>query len=326
MVEAARFLSPADLRSLGRKVVDTLDTDGPEPAENDAYEREALWLRPADHGIKFGGYLANENAELLKTTIHALSKPHKTVDGDLDPRSREKRQADALRTVLDTATADSSTGPGVPHITVTVDFDDLKNATNEAVGELVFGDNLSAAAVRRLACDAKVLPLVLGSNSQPLDVGTEQRFVTRAIRRALIRRDKGCIICKAPPPQCHAHHVVHWADGGPTSIDNLALFCGCHHIAIHAGHWTVTITNGVVHITRPSWTEPTAARLTRAAPSSEKSARPPLATASQPPGPATPGQPPVPAAHGGNLSWLTPEAAARLNPWGDEHSTSSPGP
>ncbi|WP_344219104.1 HNH endonuclease signature motif containing protein [Kribbella sancticallisti] len=262
MVEAARYLSPADLRILGKRVVDTLDTDGTEPAENDAYHREALWLRPADHGIKFGGYLANENAELLKTAIHALAKPHKTVDGELDPRSRDKRQADALVTILDTATT-ASTGPGVPHLTVTIDFTDLKAATSQATGDLVHGDNLSAAAVRRLACDAAVLPIVLGSKSQPLDVGTEQRFVTGAMRKALNKRDKGCIICQAPPPQCHAHHIIHWADGGPTSIDNLALFCGSHHTAIHHGHYTVTITNGAVHVTRPTWADPTPTRQPR---------------------------------------------------------------
>ncbi|WP_344218798.1 HNH endonuclease signature motif containing protein, partial [Kribbella sancticallisti] len=247
MVEAARHLSPDDLRILGKQVLNTLDTDGAEPAENDAYHREALWLRPVDHGLKFGGFLANENAELFKTTIHALAKPHKTLDGELDPRPRDKRQADALVTILGTATT-ASTGPGIPHLTVTIDFNDLKTATSQAVGELVHGDNLSAAAVRRLACDAAILPIVLGSNSQPLDVGTEQRFVTGAMRRALNRRDKGCVICKAPPPQCHAHHITHWADGGPTSVENLALFCGSHHTAVHHGHYTVTITNGVVHV------------------------------------------------------------------------------
>jgi hypothetical protein len=181
------------------------------------------------------------------------------VDGDLDPRPHEKRQADALTLILDIAAgASSTTGvPGVPHLTVTIDFADLKAVTSEAVGELVFGDNLSASAVRLLACDAAVLPIVLSTDSQPLDVGMEYRFVTRPIRRALNRRDKGCVICKAPPSHCHAHHIIHWIDGGPTSITNLVLLCGAHHRAVHAHHWTVTITNGRIHITRPDWTIPT---------------------------------------------------------------------
>ncbi len=258
MVQAARHLSPGDLRTLGQRVVDTLDTDGPEPAEDAAYQREKLWLHRADHGIKFGGFLAAENAELFQTAIDGLSKPHKTIDGELDPRPRDKRHADALVTILETAAGNPDATPGVPHLMVTIDYEDLKNATSQALGDLMFsGTTLSAAAIRRIACDAAILPIVLGTNSQPLDVGTEQRFVNRAIRRALIKRDKGCIICKAPPPYCHAHHITHWIDGGPTSLNNLALFCGGHHHAIHKGHYTVTITNGTVHVTRPTWADPT---------------------------------------------------------------------
>ena len=197
MVEAARHLSPGDLHTLGQRVVDTLDTDGPEPAEDAAYQREKLWLQRADHGIKFGGFLAAENAELFQTAIDKLSKPHKTIDGELDPRPRDKRHADALVTILETAAGNPDATPGVPHLMVTIDFEDLKNATSQALGDFMFsGGTLSAAAVRRIACDAAILPIVLGSNSQALDVGTEQRFVNRAMRRALIKRDKGCVICR----------------------------------------------------------------------------------------------------------------------------------
>ncbi len=383
MVKAARHLSPGDLHTLGQRVVDTLDTDGPEPAEDAARQREKLWLHRADHGVKFGGFLAAENAELFQTAIDKLSKPHKTIDGELDPRPRDKRHADALVTILEAAAGNPDATPGVPHLMVTIDFEDLKNATSQALGDFMFsGGTLSAAAVRRIACDAAILPIVLGSNSQALDVGTEQRFVNRAMRRALIKRDKGCVICKAPPPYCHAHHIIHWIDGGPTGIDNLALFCGGHHHAIHKGHYTVTITNGVVQVTRPAWADPTprptrrirlnpspgsAAASGSAAPSTPASAWATTrtsATAATPasawaatttsaaaatPTPAwatTPisasGPAPQPGAApalqpvlvgqaassadtGGMLSWLTPEAAARLNPWGED-SNAAPGP
>ncbi|WBQ08025.1 HNH endonuclease signature motif containing protein [Kribbella sp. CA-293567] len=263
LINAAHHLTPIELRDFGHQVLARLDTDGPEPT-NDPYREESLNLRPVDGGIKFNGYLAAENAELLKTQIHRLAKPHKTIDGERDPRSRDKRQADALTTILEIAAGATATPgiPGVPHLTVTIDFADLQNAAagapraTGATGELVFGHNLSASAVRRLACEAAVLPIVLGSKSQPLDVGTEQRFVTGAIRRALNKRDKGCVICHAPPSNCHAHHLIHWANGGSTSITNLVLVCGAHHTAVHDGHWTITITDDVVHVTRPSWTDP----------------------------------------------------------------------
>ncbi|WP_246485866.1 HNH endonuclease signature motif containing protein [Kribbella qitaiheensis] len=258
MVEAARHLTSWELKRLGKQVCEVLDTDGPEPAEDAAERREALHLTNADRGVKFSGYLANANAELFKTLIEAAAKPRK-VDGELDPRSRDKRQADALTQVLTVAagTGDLPGHGGVkPHVTVTIDYTDLKQQGRDATGNLQFGDSLSAAAVRRLACDAAIIPIVLGSDSEPLDVGREERFVTTAIRRALNKRDKGCVICGAPPRYCHAHHVIHWIDGGPTCLENLALFCGVDHKAVHAGHYTVTITNGTVHITRPTWATP----------------------------------------------------------------------
>ncbi|TCC14193.1 DUF222 domain-containing protein, partial [Kribbella sindirgiensis] len=93
------------------------------------------------------------------------------------------------------------------NLTVTIDFQDLKAATADAIGHTVYSNGLSAATIRRLACDAGVIPVVLGSNSEPLDVGRRERLVTKAIRRALNTRDRGCVICNAPPVMCDAHHL-----------------------------------------------------------------------------------------------------------------------
>lgn len=258
LVKAAHVLSPADLRRLGKRVRDTLDTDGPEPAEARALAAETLWLKRGDLGTEFGGYLAGANAELLHTLILAGAKPHKTVDGHRDPRSRGKRQADALTTILTTAAATGTAAPShgdiKPHVTVTIALNDLATATG--TGTLASGTTLSAGAIRRLACDAGLIPIVLGTDSEPLDVGTHHRFVTRPIRHALNARDKGCIICTAPPAMCEAHHIVHWANGGPTALTNLALLCRPHHTDVHQGHYTLTTHNGRPHYTRPGWADP----------------------------------------------------------------------
>ncbi len=279
MVKAAEFLTPGELRTLGIEVRKRLDTDGPEPTDDQARHRENLWLKQAEAGVRFGGYLAAENAELLQTLIFAGAKPHKTPDGHRDPRPRGKRQADALTAILTTAAGTGTAVPGhggiKPHITVTIDLEDLKNGTGS--GRLIHGDTLSAAAVRRLACDAGIIPLVLGSNSEPLDVGTEYRFVTRAIRDALNARDHGCIVCGAPPAICEAHHIIHWADGGTTSVDNFALLCKRDHTAVHNGHLTIQIINGHPHATRPTWANPTPPPKPRQAP------QPPLPPPEPPP-------------------------------------------
>ena len=118
LVGLARHLSPAELRKAGQRVRDVLDTDGPEPDEHQAYARESLTLIGADRGVKFRGYLANENAELLRSLIHAGARPHRTLTGDLDPRPRDKRQADALTTALTlaaTAYDTATTPPATTH-------------------------------------------------------------------------------------------------------------------------------------------------------------------------------------------------------------------
>lgn len=98
--------------------------------------------------------------------------------------------------------------------------------------------------MRRIACDAQVVPVVLGSDGAPLDVGRGHRLVPPAIRHAAWLRDQGCTYpgCTIPPAWCDAHHVTHWADGGSTSLDNTALLCGRHHTLVHQRALTATIT------------------------------------------------------------------------------------
>ncbi|GAA3102563.1 hypothetical protein JOF29_003404 [Kribbella aluminosa] len=358
MVELGRTHGPLDLRKAGVQVRNRLDTDGPEPAEREAYDREALKLKTADNGVAFTGFLANENAELFRTLIHTHAKPRKTVDGALDPRSRDKRQADALTTVLSTAphtatagaaptqdaahnTAqeavrdsgpdsgpDSASGmPGAaasdvgrrqrrrsgsghgptPQIVVTIDFDDLKAATANATGQLIYGEALSAATIRRLACDAQILPVVLGSDSQPLDLGTSVRLATGPIRKALTARDKGCVCCGAPPLYCDAHHVLSWIDGGETKLDNLVLLCKRCHRDLHAGHWQINITHGTVQVARPTWATPD--------PVPRNRYRPPTITphtAEPTAGALTRAWP-----RDTDPAWITAADAVRLNPSGD---------
>ncbi|TCM51318.1 HNH endonuclease signature motif containing protein [Kribbella sp. VKM Ac-2568] len=314
LVGLGRHFAPSELRKAARRVRDLLDADGPAPEEDKAYAREELRVRPADRGVKFSGYLANENAELFQALILDGAKPRKTVTGELDPRGPDKRRADALTDVLNVAsnaittaagppnpadpadpvgatlddaeTAGSPSGNGTPaaagsatqtraaasgaaaeaghgpkaHITITIDLKDLTDAGAHAVGTLVHGEGLSAGAIRRLACEAQIIPIVLGANSEPLDVGMAQRFVNRAMRRALNARDKGCVVCKAPPIFCDAHHLISWIDNGPTALTNLVLLCRRHHIDTHHGHWTITLHHGTVTVARPAWAEPSPTR------------------------------------------------------------------
>jgi hypothetical protein len=107
--------------------------------------------------------------------------------------------------------------------------------------ETLWGAALSPDAARRLACDASLTRVVLGPDSQPLDVGRRTRLIPPAVRSALVVRDRGCTHpgCDRGPQWTEAHHVQHWADGGSTSLDNLVLLCRHHHRTVHEGHRTM---------------------------------------------------------------------------------------
>ena len=101
------------------------------------------------------------------------------------------------------------------------------------------GEKVTAGQARRLACQAGIVPVVLGADSEILDVGRTRRLVTDAIRKALNLRDRGCteIGCTMPAAFCEAHHVVPWSRGGRTSLADTKLLCSFHHHRAHDPAW-----------------------------------------------------------------------------------------
>jgi hypothetical protein len=148
-----------------------------------------------------------------------------------------------------------------PHLTVTVDARSLGaggGVTSEAgtVGpaELDHVGPVQPQTARRLACDASVMRVLMTGRSEPLDVGRRTPVVPAALRRAVIVRDRGCRFpgCDRPQAWCDAHHVVHWADGGPTALPNLLLLCRRHHGMVHrAGGFGLELQDGSPVFRRP---------------------------------------------------------------------------
>jgi uncharacterized protein DUF222/HNH endonuclease len=120
------------------------------------------------------------------------------------------------------------------------------------------GQPITAEQARRIACDAAIIPTILGSNSEPLDLGRATRTIPPAIRRALILRDKGCIHpgCPRPADWTDAHHVRHWSAGGPTALTNLVLLCHKHHWIIHHTEWRIVFQQGIPYVVPPSLIDP----------------------------------------------------------------------
>jgi hypothetical protein len=119
-------------------------------------------------------------------------------------------------------------------IVVTVDSDTLMGKAEKA-GVLDAGERISPGQARRLACTARIIPVVLDGKSQVLDVGRGRRFFTRAQVTALGIRDKGCVAegCEWPPWLCYAHHRQRWTDGGGTGLRNGGLLCPRHRARAH---------------------------------------------------------------------------------------------
>jgi predicted restriction endonuclease len=98
----------------------------------------------------------------------------------------------------------------------------------------------------------------MGPRSEPLDVGRRTPVVSAAIRRAVILRDRHCRFpgCDRPQTWCDAHHIEHWADGGPTTLTNLLLLCRRHHGMVHrTGGFALELIDGRPVFRRPDGTE-----------------------------------------------------------------------
>ncbi len=192
------------------------------------------------------GELDPESWALVAAALEPLAAPASGVDADgvqvRDQRSVGQRHADALVEVCSRtlATETLPTSGGFPaHVAVTIDYDRLRETAG--VGLLDTGAPIPAEDVRRVLCDAGVLPVVLDSTGVPLDVGRLRRVFSRELRRAVQVRDIGCALpgCTRPAAWCQVHHLAHWVNNGTTSLDNAVLLCGHHHRVIHRNQWTV---------------------------------------------------------------------------------------
>ncbi|MFD0327839.1 HNH endonuclease [Streptacidiphilus monticola] len=108
------------------------------------------------------------------------------------------------------------------------------------------GHRLTRAEARRIACDCTLRALLTDRQGRPLSIGRATRTVPAHLRDAVTARDRHCAWpgCTRPPTWCETHHLIHWADGGPTSLDNLALLCGAHHSELHTTGWELRMHHG----------------------------------------------------------------------------------
>jgi hypothetical protein len=244
LASSARRFDPAALTRIGERLLAYLDPDGPEPADEPEQTRELRVRTGSDGTVSLSGQLDPEGGARVLEVLNSLNGRRPPVEGVPDLRSPARRNADALveamSSLLDAGDLPTRGGQR-PHLVLTMPLKDLIEGLGSAV--LDTGGRLCAAEARRLACDACVVPMVLDSDSMPLDVGRQQRLATTALRDALAQRDKGCSFpsCDRPPRYCHAHHIRSWLDGGETKLANLCLLCEAHHVIVHRQGWHIRL-------------------------------------------------------------------------------------
>lgn len=191
--------------------------------------------------------------------------------GRLDQRTRPQRLLDGLVGACKVALAAGelpASGGLRPQVMVTVDYRDLLEQLGAAnpqtlgpgsgAGTLMFTGPVTASTVRKIACDADIIPLVLGGDGRVLDIGRASRIFPPHIRKAIMARDGGCAFpqCTIPAPWCEAHHVDYWSRGGTTGTEQGALLCSHHHHVIHKEQWTIQVRSGVPWFIPPPHVDP----------------------------------------------------------------------
>ena len=254
LIDVASWGRPKDVRGIRDRLVAKYGALGEFQVEQDrACERRSL-SQPFSDSTGLFEYTMVVDAEakaILEAAVQGLSAP-RPAEGEPDRRPSGQRRMDALLEVVRRGVASADGVPTTPkaELFVTVSLGDLVARSNAATvfGSGEAGTLLGPETARRIACDAGVVPVVLGKDGQILDVGRRFRLFTSAQLRALWLRDGGCTFpdCTVPASWCEGHHLRHWADGGSTDLGNAALLCGRHHTIVHRKGYLGELVDGHV--------------------------------------------------------------------------------
>jgi len=234
LIEEALGLSNAALDRAARRANPPSVED-----ERAVWEKRWLMIQPSLDGTegRLHARLPGAELHLVETAIRSRADriPVNPETGMFDPYP--VRLADGLVELC--ATSGDESSPPV-QVTVHADLEALTLTTETGgVAELQAGPVLANETARRLACDA-IVEAAVYDDCRILGVGRLTRMIPGWLRRQLWHRDGGCIF-----PGCtdrgwiHGHHIQHWADGGPTNLNNLVLLCGFHHRFLHENSWTI---------------------------------------------------------------------------------------
>ncbi|WP_152629294.1 HNH endonuclease signature motif containing protein, partial [Streptacidiphilus jiangxiensis] len=290
LVAHAPGLHLVQLRQAARQLHAHLVPESEGEAGVDAPGVFRSWVRLSRTGSSsdpfwvLSGELSPVVGEKLRSALEAAAGVPAAGDG----RSQAERMGEGLGVVTDLAL-----GVGVlpvvggqrPHLTVVADLDALRasgcpvhpalalDVLDEAdvvgdglagllrprvVATTGWGYGLPGWQLRKEACDCRLRVVLTGGRERPVSVGRAMRTVPAYLRDVVVARDRHCVWpgCDRPPSWCEAHHLVHWADGGETGVENLALLCGEHHQDLHRTGWELVMRDGRPEAVPPPDTPP----------------------------------------------------------------------
>ena len=271
LLSAAKETDANTLAIHARAAREALEEPSALDAETALRSQRYLRIGPEIDGLRrLSGVLDPESAAVVVSAFDAVTSPRRGgprfVESEIaaaelaaDERSDGQLRVDVLVDLIRVASAVGDKpvlGAARPAVRVVIAARDLERdgfAQLEGVAAPI-----SAATARRIACDAGMLPVVLGTDGEVLDLGRTARVFSPAQRIALAVRDGGCRWpgCDRPPSWCEAHHLDEWSHGGATDLNNGVLLCRHHHLLIHNNGWKVLRSENGLTVRPPAAVDP----------------------------------------------------------------------
>ncbi|MBJ7331024.1 MAG: DUF222 domain-containing protein [Solirubrobacteraceae bacterium] len=250
LVAEAEQFGPRELTVMGRRILDVIAPELAEEQERKALEAEERQAakktyltgrRRGDGRTAVTGDLPDATWDRLVTYLEAYTSPRQPGSAPENPDDRrpyEMRLGSAFVSFLEHIDPQRLPihGGDATTVMVTIDLATLADQVASTGVATIDDQPLSAAAVRRLACTANVIPAVLGGTSEVLDLGRSRRLFSRAQRKALRLKHKRCRAkgCLVKATWTEAHHLRQpWSQGGSTDLDDGTLLCCYHHHIAH---------------------------------------------------------------------------------------------
>jgi hypothetical protein len=252
LVEASTTMTASEFSHLVTETAKSVVTDdGLSTFERQKRETFFKMRNEADGCLSVSGKFDPISASILKSKIGRLVESmfhsgDKEVPVEVMPwiEPNDHRQAQALIALVNGAIDTVSDVPARAEIVVHVDLETLKSGLHAGgTCRTALGADLPVETVRRLACEAEILPVVLDGRSVPIDVGRSKRLATVHQRRALEAVHPTCAIpdCEVIFDHCNVHHIEYWENGGATDLNNMVPLCSRHHHAAHEGGWKLEL-------------------------------------------------------------------------------------